>query len=689
LDFGHVHALGKGHNSTASAILQSSVVGLAVTNDEVFSRAMVAFWAGNAVQAERLFKKLVAASPRHANGLNLLGAVLTQQGRWAEAEPYLKRALRESTSSDATFYNYGVALKGLGRPAEAVDQFDRALTINPSVADTWNNRGAALNDLQRFDEAIASFDKAIAINPGYVLAYSNRGNSLVALQRHDEALQAYRTALGGAPDLPEAWLGCGNVHTNLRQFDRAAAAYDRAFALKPDLDFLRGARLHAKQHICEWADLEAETSRLVSRIAAGQLPSVPFALFALSASPEVHFRCAVRYAASHPTFPMLWRGERYGHERIRVAYLSSDFREHPVAAQILGLLRRHDRTRFEITAISTGPDDSSELRQRIAASSDHFIDAARMSDQKIAELIRQAEIDVAVDLNGLTAGGRLGILARRPAAIQVGYLGYAGTIGAGQIDYILADAVAVPSSEFSFFSEKVVWLPGSFWVSDDQREIAKRTPTRGECGLPESGFVFCGFNGTYKITPAVFGAWMRLLQAIEGSVLWLSETSGTAKANLWREAGQCGIAPERLIFAPRLASAAEHLARHRQADLFLDTTPYGAHSTASDALWSGLPVLTIRSSAFPGRVAASLLEALGLPQLIAPSLHEYEAMALRLARNPADLQALRSNLSRNRVSAPLFDTERSARHIEAAYAMMYGRLHDRQRPTAFAVKPTE
>jgi protein O-GlcNAc transferase len=409
-------------------------------------------------------------------------------------------------------------------------------------------------------------------------------------------------------------------------------------------------------------------------------------MFALSASPEDHFRCAVRYAGSHPAFPALWTGERYGHVRIRVAYLSSDFREHPVAAQVLGLLRRHDRARFEITAISTGSDDGSELRQRIAASSDRFVDAARTSDQEVAELIRQAEIDVAVDLNGLTAGGRLGILARRPAPIQVNYLGYAGTIGAGHIDYVLADSVVVPPTEFPFYSEKVVWLPDSFLVSDDQREVADRTPTRGECGLPETGFVFCGFNGTYKIAPDVFRAWMRLLQAVEGSVLWLSEASATAKANLQREAAQCGIASERLVFAPRLASTADHLARHRQADLFVDTAPYNAHSTAGDALWTGLPVLTLQGSAFPGRVAASLLNPLGLSELVANSLEDYEAMALRLVRNPEELRALKARLAQGRASGRLFDTQRSARHIEAAYDAMYARLRAGQKPAAFAVK---
>ena len=431
-----------------------------MTTGDVFSRAIDAFHAGNAVQAERLFKKLLTASPRHVGGLNLLGALLTQLGRWGEAELYLKRALRENTNSDATFYNYGLALKGMLRPSEAIDQFDRALAINPSVADTWNNRGVALNDLGRYREAIADFDKAISLNPGYAQAYCNKGNSLVNLKLIDEALPAYGAALDLAPGLAEAWLGLGNVCAALRQFDEAVAAYDKALALKPELDLLQGGRLHARQHLCDWTNLEADTSNLLAAIRRGRLVIAPFAVLSLSALPDDHFRCAVLYAASRPAVPGLRTGEAYGHDRIRIAYLSSDFREHPVAAQILGLLREHDRRRFEITAISTGSDDGSELRERIKGAVDRFVDAAVQSDQDIAHFIRQSEIDIAVDLNGLTAGGRQGILARRPAPIQVNYLGYAGTMGADFVDYVIADSVVVPMRDFLCFSEKVVWLPG-------------------------------------------------------------------------------------------------------------------------------------------------------------------------------------------------------------------------------------
>jgi len=657
-----------------------------VTTDDVFSRAFAAFRGGDAAKAERLFKKLLAAQPRHIAGLNVLGALLTQQGRWTEAEPYLKRALKENASSDATFYNYGLALRGLRRPLEAIEQFDRALALNASMADTWSSRGVALNDLGRYQEALADFDRAIAINPKFAQAYSNKGNALENLQQHEEAMRAYGAALELSPGLAEACLGCGNIYFNLRRYEEALAGYDRAYALKPDLGFQQGARLHAKQQMCDWSNLDAETSRLMAAIRKRELASVPFALLSLPASPQEQLQCALSYAASRPHFAKLWTGTPYNHDRVRVAYLSSDFREHPVAAQLVGLLKHHDRTRFEITAVSTGVDDRSRLRERIKASCDHFIDVAGQGDQAIAELIRAAEIDILVDLNGLTTGGHQAVLGRRPAPIQVNYLGYAGTTGTDDVDYIVADAVAIPSQDFGFYSEKVVWLPDSFMVNDDERVLPGRVPTRSECGLPEQGFVFCCFNGTYKITPEVFDVWMRLLGAVDGSVLWLSSTNAISKTNLLKEAQQRGIAPDRLIFASRLDDVADHLARQRQADLFLDTLPYNAHSTASDALWTGLPVLTVRGKAFPGRVAASLLTALGLSELIADSLPAYEAVARRLAQDPAELQRLKDKLAAARREGPLFDATRFARHMESAYGTMVARRREGQKPAAFQVE---
>jgi protein O-GlcNAc transferase len=373
--------------------------------------------------------------------------------------------------------------------------------------------------------------------------------------------------------------------------------------------------------------------------------------------------------------------------RIRLGYLSGKFHTHPGASLIAGLIEHHDRRRFEVIGYGFDEDDGSAMRRRLVRAFDRFVDISEMPDRDAADLIHADAIDVLVDLHGWTPDGRAKILAYRPAPIQLNYLGYPGTMDADFIDYIIVDPFVVPLDQQPFFSERLVHLPDCFQCNDDKREIAECTPLRGECGLPETGFVFCCFNNNYKITPFFFDIWMRLLRAVPESVLWLYEANPLVKANLAREAEARGIAPERLVFASRLPQA-EHLARHRLADLFLDTLPYNAHTTASDALWAGLPVLTCVGNTFAGRVAGSLLQVVGLPELVTTSLEDYEALALRLARDTGLLSALRTRLMENR-QIRLFDTARYTRNLEAAF----GRMHEIRKvgrpPTAFSVPPSD
>jgi predicted O-linked N-acetylglucosamine transferase (SPINDLY family) len=386
-----------------------------------------------------------------------------------------------------------------------------------------------------------------------------------------------------------------------------------------------------------------------------------------------------------PAYPPLWQGEVYAHDRLRVAYLSADFNEHPTAYLTAGLFECHDKSRFEITALSFGQNDNSPPRRRLEAAFEHFIDVRDNSDQEIAALMRRSEIDITVDLMGFTKDNRLGVLARRAAPVQVNYLGYPGTIGAPYMDYILADATVIPEDQDAFYVERVVRLPATYQINDNRRAISQHTPTRSECGLPQNAFVFCCFNNPQKIAPEIFDIWMRLLRATEGSVLWLITGNAKVAANLRLEADKRGVAPGRLIFAPK-ASVADHLARHRLADLCLDTLPYNAHTTASDALWAGLPVLTCLGETFAGRVAASLLKAIGLDMLITRTLAEYEALALRLARDSAYLATLKDMLTRNRDASPLFDTQRATRHIETAYQTMADMARRNDRPRSFNVE---
>jgi protein O-GlcNAc transferase len=439
--------------------------------------------------------------------------------------------------------------------------------------------------------------------PNLVEASLGRGFSFYKLNRYDEALAAYNKALTLKPDLAETLADCGLVYVQLRQFDKALSAYDRALALKPDLKGAKGDRLHAKLHLSDWTNLNAEISDLVAAVRAHETPTAPFEFLSVSLSAADQLLCAKQCMANLPAYPVMRRNGICAHDRIRVGYFSGDFRNHPVARLAVGLFEAHDKSRFEAIALSFGPDDGSDLRRRTKSAFEDFVDV-RKSEADLAALIGRREIDILVDLMGFTFASRFGVLARRAAPIQVNFLGYPGTMGARWMDYIIADPTIIPKEHFQFYGERVVWLPYSYQANDDKSRIAERVLTRAECGLPESAFVFCCFNNTYKINPQIFDVWMRLLAGKANSVLWLLGTSPIAERNLRREAERRGISADRLIFAPRI-SVADHLARHRLADLFLDTFPYTAHTTASDALWAGLPLVTCLGETFAARVAAS------------------------------------------------------------------------------------
>jgi protein O-GlcNAc transferase len=652
--------------------------GKAVELNPRYAEAWLAY--GNALCALRrydeglaAYDKALALVPNWAAAYCNRGAALLDVERYAEALASSDRAIALAPDIAVAHGNRAGALAGLRRYAEALASGDRAIALDPGLADGWLIRGNAFIELARYEDAFAAYDRALALRPDLAEVWLGRGRIFIDLKRYDDALLAYDKALALKPQLAEAWLGRGDIFAEFRQYDDALAAYDRAVALKPDLNGAAGAKLLAMLYTCTWTDWAGEVDRVLTAVRNGKLASAPFPLLALPSSAADQLQCAERFVREQPVFAPLWRGEIYAHDRIRIAYLSAVLRNHPVANLTVGLFEHHDRSRFEITGLSSGPDDDSPMRQRVKSAFEHFIDVQHNSDQDIAELIRHHEIDIVVDLNGFTANNRFRALARRAAPIQVNYLGYSATMGGGCIDYILADSTLIPEDQCAFYGEQVVRLPDTFQVNDDRRPISERTPTRQECGLPEQGFVFCCFNNTFKIAPEMFDVWARLLNGIEGSVLWLRRPDATAAQNLRREAERRGVAAERLVFAPPVPLMADHLARHRQADLFLDTLPYNAHTTTSDALWAGLPALTCLGETFAGRVAASLLHAAGLDELVTNSLDEYEALALRLARDPAVLAALRGRLAQNRDSCALFDSKRAARNFEAAYTMMWQR----------------
>jgi protein O-GlcNAc transferase len=612
------------------------------------------------------------------------GGTLADLKRYEESLADYDRAVASDPAAVEAWLGRGNALARLRRYDDALVCYDKAVTLNVELAGAWLGRGNVLTDLRQYEHALAAFDKALVAKPGLGEAWLGRGNVFADLGRYDDAFAAFDRALDVRPDLAETWSSRGNVFTKLQRYDEAFAAYDRAMRLDPDLPYVAGLRLNAKLYMSNWTDLETDVGQLLGMVRDGKPASVPFVLVAIPSSPADQLQCARRYVQDQPAFPYIWRGETYRHDRVRIAYLSNNFYESAMAYLLAGMFEGHDRSRFEVTAISFGPERNSPMRQRLKNAFEHFVDVHGNTDQEIAELIRRSEIDIAVDLMGFTADNRLNVMARRAAPIQVNYMGYPGTMGAPYIDYIIADRTVIPEADRTFYSEQVVFMPESYFITDDRQVISDRTPTRVQCGLPDSGFVFCCFNSNYKITPAIFDIWMRLLGAVDGSVLWLLESNPTAMDNLRREARQRGISPERLIFAGKM-QIADHLARHRLADLCIDTLPCNAHTTATDALWAGLPVVTSLGSTLAARVAASLIRAAGLPELVAETLQDYEALALKLARDAALLASIKDKLAGSRDACRLFDTRRSTRSMEAVYLRMWERHQSGSPAASFVV----
>jgi protein O-GlcNAc transferase len=639
-----------------------------------------------AEEASASYRSALSIDPDDVEALDGLGRGLMRLKRPGEALDCYRRALALMPRSPRLHNHLGSALNELNRHEEAERAYRCALALEPASAEVLNNLGIALNDLHRFAEAAQCLGQALQIEPNYGEAHSNLGNVYMARKRFEEAAACYRRALQNQPNIVDAQHNLGSALKRLERYDEAADCFRRALQLDPsDGSALMELALIERQ-ICDWRSVAVREAQILEHVRRADAAIEPFSFLSFSHSNADQLRCAQNYWAEADRYGAggLITSKAERHDKIRVAYLSSDFREHAVAYQVVELLERHDRSTFDIIAISFGPDDESAMRRRVMDAVDHFIDVRESSDGAVARQIAELSIDIAVDLNGLTAGNRRGILAYRPAPIQVNYLGYPATMGADFIDYIIVDPFVVPTGAQRFFSERLVHLPDCYLPNDSKREVATRTPSRRECSLPEHGFVFACFNNSYKITPQLFDIWCRLLRAVPDSVLWLRQDNPYAAANLRGEAQARGISPSRLIHAPRI-DLAEHLARHRVADLFLDTLPYNAHSTGSDALWAGLPIISCIGETFASRVGGSLLRAVGLPELVTRDLAEYERLALELATQPTVLAGIRSRLARNLPASPLFDAERYRKNIEAAYLIMSDLYRRGEEARSFAV----
>jgi protein O-GlcNAc transferase len=559
----------------------------------------------------------------------------------------------------------------------------RTLARAPNDPAALRDLGDALFGLRRHREAIACYDRALAHAPDDTTIWKRR---LAAIQ-----------ATGATIDLPDIppdpqdakeWAIYAARLFSSRRYAQAIWASDRALALDPDN--VAGGRvgIQARLWACDWRRREADEHWVSEEVKADRLIVTPFYHRAISNSEAESLALARLSTRGLRPTEALWRGEQYAHDKIRIAYSSTDFRDHVLSDVMAGCFEHHDRSRFQTTAISLGPDDGSMMRQRITAAFDRFIDVQAINDFEVAKLLRKLEIDIVVDLNGNSGDCRTGIFANRPAPVQVSFLGYPGTMGLPFFDYIIADPVVIPDRHRIHYAEQVVYMPHTYMPNDRTRQILPKAPSRTHAGLPTIGFVFACHNSEYKIAPEIFDTWMRLLKTVDDSVLWLKSPNPSALVNLRREADARGVASERLVFAPRLPQAKDHLARLQLADLFLDTRPYNAHASACDALWAGVPVVTCLGSTFPGRVAASLLHAIGLPELVTASLAEYENLATALALDPDRLARIKAKLMRTRCTQPLFDTARFTRDLESAYMIMWKRQQDGLPAAGFAVDCT-
>ncbi|HEY2010490.1 MAG TPA: tetratricopeptide repeat protein [Rhizomicrobium sp.] len=574
------------------------------------------------------------------------------------------------TAPFAHAYDQALSLHRQGRLAEADRLYVEALKLKPDLVEAHNNRGAIRQMAGDWAGALACYDAALRVRPDYAEALANRGNVLIQLRRYDEALASFERALRLAPGRPNALNGRAGVLFKLKRFEEALAAYGQLRAIEPANPYALGGMLIAALNLCDWTAVERIAPAVKRGIADGTAVIAPFPFLGFSDDKALQLKCAQNAIAELGLGPVppLWRGERYGHDRIRLGYISSDFCQHPVPLLIARLIEGHDRSRFEVLGFSTGLNDQSPIRARIEKSFDRFHDVQGQPPARIARLLREQEVDILIDLTGHTEGDHFEILNLRPCPVQVNYLGYPGTSGAPSLDYILADPIVAPFEDQPFFSEKIVHLPDCYFPTSYGALLP--TPSRAEAGLPPDGFVFGSFNNSWKITRVMFDAWMRLLQAVPGGVLWLLESSTGFRDTLRREAAAHGIAPERLVFAPRV-SPDRHLARQPLADLVLDTSPYNGHMTTSDALWAGVPLVTVRGEAFAGRVAASQLSAIGMDELITADLAAYEALALKLACDPARLSTMRDKLACNRNQTPLFDIPRLVQNVEKAFVTMH------------------
>jgi len=658
-------------------------------------------------EALKLLNKSLDINPRNPITLKNQGYIFQELKKYSEALVSCDRTISLVPSDPEAHNNRGNALQGLKRYQESIESYKRAITLMPSYSEAYNNMGNALQSLKRFQEAIEGYEKALYINPKYAQGWSNKGIThrwlkeyttaldcfdksilcdinnhqgwlekgftLFELQYYADALICFDKVLAFDESHPKALAYKGMCLEKLGRYAESIAYFRAAFLKDPDAEFLTGYLIRTKQLAADWDQIDLLISDLKKKVSSGIGCIVPFAALSAVDESEFHYQVAKLFIANtYPQKDLLPPITKNEHKKIRIGYFSADFKNHPVSLLTTELFEIHNRERFEVYAFSLKDAPvGDETRKRLELGFDKFISLVGKGDLESVEMVRKLEIDIAIDLGGHTEYGPMELFSYRMAPIQVAYLGYPGTTGAQYMDYLIADKTLIPEANQLHYTEKIAYLPDTYMVDDSKRQPSSRVFSRAEQGLPEDKFIFCCFNNTYKFNRDILQSWVRILLSAPNSILWISEGNDLFKENLLKEFEVTGLNSSRIVFAKRVDSLGDHLSRLALADLFLDTLPFNAHTTAVDSLKAGLPILTCLGQAFAGRVAGSLLNAVGMPELIAKDINDYENIAIGLANNHDAISTIKLKLAANKATAPLFNTNLFAGNLELAYEKMY------------------
>ena len=637
-----------------------------------FQKAQKFYQLGMFEEASNIYLKLHQAFPKEISFINLLAQIYLQRNLITEGIIWLKKSLEINSDQPAILLNLGTAFSEINQFNDALDCFGKTIKLDANNPLAYFNQGLMYRYLNQLDNALNSYKNALKINPNFADALNGIGRIYHIKEQFDQAITYYDEAIQSEPNYSKVIYNKAIALQELKRYDKALASYDRAIQLKPDShNYIYGSYLHTKSLMCDWGNINQEFDILLNKINNHEKVATPFTLLSLIDDPEIHKKVAEIYVEDkYPSNHLLGQIKKYPqHQKIRLGYFSSDFREHAVSYLIAELFEMHDQSQFELYAFSFSANNQDDaMQQRIQKAFNYFIDVSKMSDQEVALLAREYEIDIGIDLAGFTQGSRTQIFAYRAAPIQISYIGYLGTMGAPYMDYFIADEVIIPKESKQFYSEKILYLP-TYQCNDTKKQISTKSFTKEGLGLPQEGFIFCSFNNSYKFNASIFDSWMRILSAVKDSVLWLLADNPFAEINLKKEAMIRGVDPKRLIFAKKLPHN-EYLARFKTADLFLDTHPYNAGTTASDALWTGLPLVTFLGKSFASRMCGSILKSAHLSELISESQEAYEKLAIQIANNPEKLDLIKNKMKRIEKTA-LFDIKQLTKNLEGEYLKIH------------------